>query len=140
MSTPMRTTDTWYKRAGIAAAVIAGLALVGSIFGAIGFSLMNGWLDSRIAPIKADIAVSAARLDGHDTRLNAQLALMTDERKRLDEVAGDVSKKLDGLHNDIADVMSLSKSTRDLLDHYFPSPSHPASASAFTEPVTAVQN
>ena len=134
----MSAIETWYKRAGIAGAAIAGAALVGSIFWAIGTSWANSWVEAHIAPVRTTVAHAETRLDGHDARINAQFTSLMGTQTRMSNLESAVGGKLDGLHDDLADVKALAKSTRDLLDHYFQSPSHPVNASAL--PVTAVQN
>ena len=130
------TTETWYKRAGIAGAAIAGAALVGSIFWAIGTSWANSWVEAHIAPVRTTVAQAETRLDGHDARINAQFTSLMGTQTRMSNLESAVGGKLDGLHDDLADVKALAKSTRDLLEHFLHEPPKPASA-ALSVPVKA---
>ena len=137
---PSTGLDGWVKRATIAAAFIVGVSAMGAATWTLGASWANSWIETHIAPVRADTAANAARLDGHDARLNAQFTVLQGVQAKADALQGAIEGKLDKMQVDIAQSKSDLSAVKGMLDGYFNGHKN-ASASAFSDPVPArVQN
>lgn len=137
---PSTGLDGWVKRATIAAAFIVGVSAMGAATWTLGASWANSWIETHIAPVRADTAANAARLDGHDARLNAQFTVLQGVQAKVDALQGAIEGKLDKMQVDIAQSKSDLSAVKGMLDGYFNGHKN-ASASAFSDPVPArVQN
>ena len=129
-------TDTLYKRAGIVGVVILGVSVLSGAGWTVGKSVLAGFILDAIAPVKADVASSVARLDGHDARLNAQFTSLMDVRAKADALQAAIEGKLDAMSKDIAKATSDISAVKGMLDGYFNAHKN-ADAGNFVDPVPA---
>ena len=133
---PPTGLDGWAKRATIAAAFVVGLSALGAATWTLGASWANSWIETHIAPVRADAAANAARVDGHDTRLNAQFTALMGVQAKADALQVSLDGKLDAMSKDIAKATSDISAVKGMLDGYFQR-GKGASAAAFSDPVPA---
>ena len=137
---PPTGLDGWAKRATIAAAFVVGVSALGAASWTITASWANNLIETHIAPVRADTAANAARLDGHDARLNAQFTVLQGVQAKADALQGAIEGKLDKMQVDIAQSKSDLSAVKGMLDGYFNGHKNDG-ASAFSDPVPArVQN
>ena len=133
---PPTGLDGWAKRATIAAAFVVGISAMGAATWTITASWANSLIETHIAPVRADAAANAARVDGHDARLNAQFTALMGVQAKADALQASLDGKLDAMSKDIAKATSDISAVKGMLDGYFQH-GKGASASAFSDPVPA---
>ena len=133
---PPTGLDGWAKRATIAAAFVVGISAMGAATWTITASWANSLIETHIAPVRADVAANAARVDGHDDRLNAQFTALMGVQAKADALQASLDGKLDAMSKDIAKATSDISAVKGMLDGYFQH-GKGASASAFSDPVPA---
>ena len=133
---PPTGLDGWAKRATIAAAFVVGVSALGAATWTLGASWANSWVETHIAPVRADAAANAARVDGHDARLNAQFTALMGVQAKADALQASLDGKLDKMQTDIAQSKSDLSAVKGMLDGYFNGHKN-ASAAAFSDAVPA---
>jgi hypothetical protein len=133
---PPTGLDGWAKRATIAAAFVVGVSALGAATWTLGASWANSWIETHIAPVRADAAANTARVNGHDDRLNAQFKALMEVRAKTDTLQVSLDGKLDKMQADIAQSKSDLSAVKGMLDGYFNGHKN-ASAAAFTDAVPA---
>ena len=133
---PPTGLDGWAKRATIAAAFVVGVSALGAATWTLGASWANSWIETHIAPVKADAAANTARVNGHDDRLNAQFTALMEVRAKTDALQAAIEGKLDAMSKDIAKATSDISAVKGMLDGYFNTHRN-ADAGSFVDPVPA---